>query len=270
MDYFSSIRRFLNFYYRAQTVYQLHSPRLYSLWRSMQNVEAKDSFTRIEEWREHLIESEDVIERVDFGVGSKVGTALTTVGKIARTSLSTQRQCRRLAGLIEFLQPAGMIELGSNLGISTAYMALAAPHAKFVSIEGDPELHQIAKKTLTHCDAEQVVLRLGTFESELSGAIEDIGTVDFAFIDGNHRYEPTLNYFESIKAAASQRALLVFDDIHWSGEMEEAWECIISDASVSASLDFFDMGIVLLSDTFHTAQHLKMVPWGLKPWKTIL
>ena len=46
------------------------------------------------------------------------------------------------------------------------------------------------------------------------------------FFDGNHRYEPTLRYFELCLAYRTNESVFVFDDIHWSEEMERAWEAI--------------------------------------------
>ena len=82
-----------------------------------------------------------------------------------------------------------------------------------------------------------------------------IGQVNFAFVDGNHRKEPTLQYFDSLLKYATGSALLVFDDIHWSKEMEEAWDIIISHPSVTLSIDLFFIGIIGINPDIKVKQH---------------
>jgi hypothetical protein len=39
-------------------------------------------------------------------------------------------------------------------------------------------------------------------------------------------------------------SVLIFDDIHWSGEMEEAWNTIKAHEQVRLTIDLFFIGIV--------------------------
>ena len=64
------------------------------------------------------------------------------------------------------------------------------------------------------------------------------------FIDGNHKYEPALRYFNIIRKYAKEDTIIIFDDIHWSAEMESAWKMITADENVSVSIDVFRCGIV--------------------------
>ena len=43
------------------------------------------------------------------------------------------------------------------------------------------------------------------------------------FIDGNHRKEPVLKYFNQIAEISDTETVIVIDDIYYSNEMEEAW-----------------------------------------------
>jgi len=66
------------------------------------------------------------------------------------------------------------------------------------------------------------------------------------FIDGNHTYRATLHYFEYFIERLNTDSFIVFDDIHWSLGMEEAWKKIIADKRITLSVDIFEMGIVFL------------------------
>lgn len=63
---------------------------------------------------------------------------------------------------------------------------------------------------------------------------------------GHHDYAPTLAYFHQILPYASDGALLVFDDIHWSPGMAQAWEEIQADSRVEISVDLSAMGLCVV------------------------
>jgi predicted O-methyltransferase YrrM len=74
------------------------------------------------------------------------------------------------------------------------------------------------------------------------------------YIDANHRYEPTLRYFDALVKYCTPDAVLVLDDIHWSAEMEKAWEKIKQHEKVTLTIDIFDAGLVFFTPLY-TKQH---------------
>jgi predicted O-methyltransferase YrrM len=68
--------------------------------------------------------------------------------------------------------------------------------------------------------------------------------VDYAYIDGNHSFQPTLHYFDTLMPKLHPNSVLVFDDINWSEEMKNAWAVIKNHKNVSVSIDIFALGIV--------------------------
>jgi hypothetical protein len=72
---------------------------------------------------------------------------------------------------------------------------------------------------------------------------------------GNHRQEPTERYFKVFLSKTNNDSILVFDDIHWSSEMEAAWETIKNDSAVTCSIDLFFIGIVFFRKEFKEKQH---------------
>jgi predicted O-methyltransferase YrrM len=70
--------------------------------------------------------------------------------------------------------------------------------------------------------------------------------IDFVYIDGNHRYEPTMKYFDLLMQYSHEGTILVSDDIHWSLEMTQAWKAIEKDQLAShLPLTFIDWGLHL-------------------------
>ena len=117
------------------------------------------------------------------------------------------------------------------------------------------QIAEIAKEGFGKLGISNINLIKGNFDDLLPGILFDLGKVDFAFIDGNHRKDPTLLYFYSLLNKINKTSILVFDDIHWSAEMEEAWELIKTHPSVTLTIDLFFIGIVFFRNEFKTKQH---------------
>jgi predicted O-methyltransferase YrrM len=88
--------------------------------------------------------------------------------------------------------------------------------------------------------------------------LDRLTPLGLVFVDGNHRKAPTLRYFEQLLAASNGQTVLVFDDIHWSAGMEEAWAEIMAHPAVTLSIDLFFIGIVWLNPDFKEKQQFRI------------
>jgi predicted O-methyltransferase YrrM len=122
-------------------------------------------------------------------------------------------------------------------------------------VEGSKEIAKLAKQNFGALELQNIELKEGNFDNELSSVIYHLSSIDFAFIDGNHRQEPTERYFHQLLTKINNDSILVFDDIHWSLEMEAAWETIKNHSAVSCSIDLFFIGIVFFRKEFKEKQH---------------
>lgn len=251
---------YLRFILKAETPASLHSPFLYDLLpHAFDRNKAYYAFRNIEHTRQILAQSDLMIETADRGAGSK-RRKNGSVGEFVRAALSSPRQCEILFRLVEKLKPKITIELGSALGISTAYLAQAYTSGQVYALEGNPLFGETAQNVIDdHC-IHNVKFVIGDFDSTLGPTLERSGPVDFAFIDGNHRYQPTIAYFKQICEHASPEAVIVIDDIRWSPEMLRAWKAILDDPEVRISVDAFSFGLIFLGDRFKSREHHLVSP----------
>lgn len=268
MQRLKMIGRFLKFYFQAWTQYRVHSPFIFTFCQEVLDDNREFyAFSQLETLREFLIADTSKIEVTDLGAGtqSRLG-ATRSVRAIAQSALTSPLYCRFLFRTLLLYKPKTILEMGTSLGLSTLYLAKAASQAKIITLEGCPNTAAIAQKNFDRYEATNIELRAGPFQDTLSPSLQDLQTLDFAFIDGNHRQAPTLDYFEQCLVTIDNHSILVFDDIHWSEEMEAAWEQIKAHPRVTASVDLFFMGIVFFRKDFVKKQHFKLVPQGWKPW----
>lgn len=171
-----------------------------------------------------------------------------TIGDIARKSAKNHRLGKLLGHSVNYFKPAKALELGTSLGISAAYQQALHPPALFHTIEANRLLSPVSAELWRELNGS-IELMEGYFEEILPDLLQK-HNYDWIFIDGNHQYAATLRYFELLKKHTSRQAVLVFDDIHWSADMESAWKEIIADPEVTISLDLFFLGFVFRSPEY--------------------
>lgn len=256
---FQLAKKYLHYLLTAENSkgHGIHSPFVFDFIKNVLRDKKKYSIYKpIEKLREKLKTDKRVIEVKDFGAGSTVMKSNTRkVKDIAASSLKPKKYAQLLFRIANYYQPKYVIELGTSLGITTAYLASANPQATIYTCEGDISIAGIASNTFKELGLKNIELVQGDFAATLPGLFSTLPATDFAFIDGNHKKEPTMQYFKQLLEHATPAAILIFDDIHWSREMEEAWEYIQQHNAVTLSIDLFFIGLVFLSPDFKVKQH---------------
>ena len=77
--------------------------------------------------------------------------------------------------------------------------------------------------------------------------LDSVEKIDFAFIDANHRFEPTLSYVDLIMKKIHANSILVLDDIHYSSEMERAWRALQEHERVYTTIDLYRCGLIFFN-----------------------
>ncbi|PRY54312.1 methyltransferase family protein [Arcticibacter pallidicorallinus] len=230
----------------AKTRHGVHSPFVYRLIDEViYNFKPRKEYREIESLREKLLKDERFITITDLGAGSHVNNnKQKQVKQLAKNALKTPKLAQLIYRLVNEHKPANIIELGTCLGLTTAYMAKAGTGANIISIEGCPETAAVAKENLDALNVHNAEVRTGDFDERFPEVIDQVDKLDFVFIDGNHRKEATLNYFRWCLPKVHEGSVLIFDDIYWSKGMEEAWKEIKAHPQVTVSIDLFWVGVV--------------------------
>jgi predicted O-methyltransferase YrrM len=240
--------RYFIYLLRAKNRHGIHSPFVYEFVCKVLNDKAEYiEYKMVEKQRSLLLRNPNTVEIIDFGTGKgKAGysTHLRKVKEIAARSGIPVKYGRLLHRMVKYFKPKVLLEMGTSVGISSMYQVSAAPNSTFLALEGCASTAEFAANNLRILGASAVEFSVGNFDIVLPGLLKQTGVIDFAFIDGNHTKKGTLNYFHRLEKHAANDSVYVFHDIHWSSEMEEAWEEIKKHESVRLTIDLFFMGIV--------------------------
>ena len=256
---FQLAKKYLHYYFNAHNSrgHGIHSPFVFRFVKDVLN-DTTDykAYHTIESLRRELLHDDRLIEVEDMGAGSvKSKSRQRKVSEIARNAAKPKKFAQLLFRIVQYYQPVTILELGTSLGITTCYLASGSPAARVITLEGAKAIADIARINIIKKGLQNVQVVEGNFDDTLESSLTEMGKLDLAFIDGNHRKEPTIRYFHELSGKIHYGSILIFDDIHWSSEMEEAWEIIKADASVTLSIDLFFIGILFFRDDFKIKQH---------------
>lgn len=239
----------------------IHSPYLFELVRFvLRDGNAFYCFSEIEGRRRLLLECCDTIDGVDYGsAGSPEGKHVSRrVCDIARTHLETPRMAQVLFRLANFLtqkkhSPLQILELGTSLGITTAYLAAADSRNRVRTYEGNRAVLRVAQGNWRALKMENIEWIEGNIDDTLFSANE-IKHLDLAYVDANHTYDATVRYVNYLLASLDEKGVVVVDDIHYSDQMERAWEKLKADPRVTTSMDLYSLGLLFV-DPHYLKRH---------------
>lgn len=242
---------------QSRGIHGAHSAFIYDLFEHVFNEERTFyCFEDIENERQKLKSSTEVINVEDLGAGSKFqNSSQRKVQRIARTALKRPKYARLMFRLCNHLNYHQVLELGTSLGVTTAYLAHAVGPGTVYTIEGSTSIWKQAVEVGNNLNLRNVHYLNGSFNEVLQSVLQK-ETFDLVFIDGHHEGAALLEYVEMISDYLRQDGCLVIDDINWSPDMQAAWEKLAGLPEFTLSLDLFEMGLLFKKEGMVKQHHV--------------
>lgn len=231
---------------RAKDEHSLHSPFVFDFY--MKVIKAKEgyyAFDEIEQLRRELLRDRQQVALQGFGAGSRFPRN-TRLNRLVRRAAAPPKLGQMLFRAALYMRARHIVELGTHVGIATAYLAKTSSQAKVYTFEGEPSLLAIAQKNFQKLNLHNIELVQGNIDESLPSCLPKIKRIDLLYVDANHRYAPTLRYVEQCLPYLHENSLIVLDDIHWSAEMEKAWGELRQQPHFGISIDLFRVGLLFL------------------------
>ncbi len=238
----------MRYFFTAKNAHGIHSPFIYELYIRIISVRKKYyALEELKTYRHSLEKNTREITLVDLGAGSfntPASPKQIRVNAIYKRSSHSEKDTELLYRLVLHFQPNHILELGTCLGVSTLYLAKANKKANVYTLEGNPDYAALARKAFIKYQTPNIILIEGNIHQTLHVAMDRIPSLDFAFLDAHHAYEPTVHFFKTCLTKTNEHSVIILDDIHWSPEMERAWETIKAMPEVKQTIDLYQFGIV--------------------------
>ncbi|MFZ5972450.1 MAG: O-methyltransferase [Bacteroidota bacterium] len=240
--------------------HSIHSPFFFDFYNKVVKVHTHEKeFEKIEAVRTNLLQNKTAITVNDLGGGSKhLKTEKRTLADIASTSLLPAHYAAFYARLCRYAEAKRVLELGTSFGITTLYLA-QEPTRKVFTFEGSASIADIALTNFEFFEQKNIQLVTGDIADTLPDFLQDPAKLDFVLMDANHRYEPTVQYFNWLMRRLSEKSIVAIDDIHQSPGMERAWNELKNHQLVYGSVDLFRLGLLF----FDPALNHQHFVWSL-------
>lgn len=238
----------------------MHSPFVFDFIRNVLNDGHQYAeYEKVESLRKKLLQDTTILKVEDMGAGSAISSRSNrTIASIARSAAKPKKFGQLLFRIARHYTCNNIIELGTSLGITSSYLSLSHSNAHVVTMEGAPTVAEVAERNFRQLGIGSIQMVKGNFDNTLNDVLRRMPEPDLVFIDGNHRMEPTLRYFNQIIENCKSDSIVIFDDIHWSRGMEKAWQTVKDDDRVKCTIDLFFIGIVLFRKEFKEKQHFSI------------
>lgn len=192
-----------------------------------------------------MLKSNKVIRRLSPGAPSTtLKGQQTSLAKVVAVSTLPVKYANLLYRLVKHFKPAEIIELGTSAGITTLYLAAANESAQIRTIEGNPDMAEVASELFKKSGNSHIHLYKGLFSTCLPDVLHGCSGPDFVFLDGDHRSVAVMEHLARIIPCMPEQGVLVIDDIYWSRDMAKAWSTIKQLDGVSVTIDLYRMGLV--------------------------
>ncbi len=244
------IKSYIKFLFHSKNEHGVHSPFVFDLVTKCFYDNTKyPEYEQLKSYRKSLLENKSTIEVTDFGAGSRVFKSNTReISKSAQTAGITTKNAELLFRIVRYFQPKSILEIGTSLGLATSALSIGNDKAKIITLEGCPNTQKQAQVQLQSQEQNSNFQNIEFINTEFSSYFKTLNlspiTHHLIYFDGNHSKKATLDYFEALLPTNSNDSVWIFDDIHWSADMEEAWEIIKNHPKVSVTIDTFQWGIV--------------------------
>lgn len=254
-------KQLISFFKNINWSKRVHSPTAFEFTNEcLYNKKDFYAFELIGKLKKELKNNNQEIEFEDLGAGSKVlKTKKRTVKQILKHSVKKEKYGKLFFKAALYLEANTIVELGTSLGISTAYFAMANKNAKVVTVEGIKEIAAIAQNNFDKLNLKKVELIVDNFDNCINRIKDENPSIDILYIDGNHTYEATMRYFKTLLPCLHSKSLLIVDDVYWSDDMLKAWEEIKESSEVTLSIDLFQLGLVFFKKDLLQQKHYKLI-----------
>jgi predicted O-methyltransferase YrrM len=257
-----NIRSFFTHWLDAVDDHSIHSPFFFEFFKVVNDDTPVFGADEIEDVRTKLLNNPFPIEYVELGSGNLPVTGKRKLSEIAAKSLAPPAMAQLYSRIVRYLKAENVIELGTSLGITTLYLALRN-ETQVTTLEGNKAVADIAITNFEFFEKKNVRVVHGNIDQTLKEALFNMRRVEFALIDANHRYEPTMRYFDLVSKRVKEKSIVVIDDIHRSPEMARAWNEITKHELVYGSVDLFRCGVLFFEPSLGKQHFVWELPFKI-------
>ena len=241
--------RYLKYFFTASNGkgHGVHSPFVFTfITRVLNDDRFFYAFFPIEDLRTNLLADTNLLTIDASDIKStEENKKKLSIHDIARSTGSSRKTGQLLFRIVNHYSPDSILVLGNSLGIDTAYLAAANTSLQLTTLQQDKMIAAMAMKHFQILDLKNIHMLVGDCKQLLDEYIKKNNKIGLMYSNINTDYASMMVYFNQLLGSIQPDSILIFQNIHFSRDMERAWEEIKANEIVTLTIDLFYTGIVL-------------------------
>jgi len=253
------VRAYFTHWLNRVDEHSIHSPYFFDFYNKVIKANGyPDCAPAIENIRTKLLHNPTELSIEDLGSGRE-RNGKRKLQDIVTTSVSPPEYAQLMFRICQYAEARKILELGTSVGLTSLYLSYV-DGASVYTFEGSHSLANVALTNIEFLERSNVEVLEGDIADSLSEFLQrDTAKIGFVYLDANHRFEPTLRYYDLLMKRFNEKTIMVIDDIHNTPEMERAWKTLHKHELVYGSVDLFRCGILF----FDPALNKQHFVWSL-------
>ena len=170
----------------------------------------------------------------------------TSVKVFVKNKCKSLRSAQLIYRLANYFSPNQVIELGTSMGIDTAYVAKSAPQARIISMDQDVDTAAFTSENLAKQAIKNVQILTGDLSQVFPDVLAELQSLDFVLINRGHDKEAMINYLNQCVPKLKETSVVVVDAIYRDKEMNEFWQQMKIHPQITVTIDLFQMGLAFV------------------------
>lgn len=139
-------------------------------------------------------------------------------------------------------RPLCILEIGTSVGITTAYLASASSHNRVFTWDKGPVPPTVPQGIWQRLGLHNV--QCADCEDTLYIHARELGGADMVYLNAPTTYADYMHHLTCIAGCVRENAMVVVHAPHANREVEQAWREICAHTEVSTSMDLWEVGIL--------------------------
>lgn len=241
----------------AKTRHGTHSPFVYKLTDEViYDFSEKKPYLAVEQQRKKLLNDDRRVVLDGLAVHPNFSKRRgIPVKQLVKMLLKKPKVDQLIFRLMVNQQPESILELGTSLGVTTAYLSKGAPKSSVVTVEQHSILGDMAgypSSVLALDNVEMLNLNLEQLRAKMAFEVVDVICINSALPE-----DMVLQYFEFCTTIVNQRSMVIIDSIYLNERRKAIWTAIKHHSKVTVTIDLFWIGLVYFK-TDQAEEHFKI------------
>jgi predicted O-methyltransferase YrrM len=161
-----------------------------------------------------------------------------------------------LMRITNYFKPQTLLQIGSDGGFTSLYLAAFNSAICCVVLEEKPEIAAFARFVIEKQGYKNILLQEGSYKKTIPLFLANTNKLDFVYFSEQNDVFLNSSVFDRILPYLHEESFLVIRGIRKTKEKKEFWNRLCARAEVRVTIDVYELGIVFFNPKIHKRNYI--------------